>query len=180
MKSVRNDNKILVNHFIDKVKNAGSVFISGFQGMTEEEINDLRLKLDSQAAEYRVMKNSIFRVVSEKSGYVADTRVKTALKGQNSFTIGGKDLISVAKVIADYEKGNQKFVIKGGYLNGKYISAEEVKALASLPSRSELIAKVVGSIAAPLSNLVGVLNASVTSIVRVINSIKEKKESESK
>ncbi len=177
---MRQDNKILVDHFAGKVKAAESVFITGFQGMTEEQINALRLKLDEQSAEYRVMKNRLFTVISQKAGLAVDERMKTAIKGQSSFTIGGKDMVSVAKVIMEYGKENEKLVIKGGFLNGRYITAEEVKALASLPSRLELLGQVVGSIAAPLSGFVGVLNATVASVVRVISAIKDKKESESK
>lgn len=177
---MRQDNKILVDHFAGKVKAVESVFITGFQGMTEEQVNTLRLKLDEQSAEYRVMKNRLFCVASEKAGFVADERMKTAIKGHSSFTIGGKDMVSVAKVIMDYGKENGKLIIKGGFLNGRYITAEEVKALASLPSRHELLGQVVGSIAAPLSGFVGVLNATVASVVRVISAIKDQKETESK
>lgn len=177
---MRQDNKILVDHFSEKLKAAESVFITGFQGMTEEQINALRLKLDEQSAEYRVLKNRLFRVLTEKVGFAADDRLKTALKGQSSFTIGGKDIVSVAKVIMDYEKESQKLQIKGGILNGRYITAEEVKALASLPSRHDLLGQVVGTIASPLSGFVGVLNATVASVVRVLSSIKDKKETESK
>lgn len=177
---MRQDNKILVDHFAGKVKAAESVFITGFQGMTEAQVNTLRLKLDEQSAEYRVMKNRLFCVASEKAGLIADDRMKKAIKGHSSFTIGGKDIVSVAKVIMDYGRENEKLVIKGGFLNGRYITAEEVKALASLPSRHELLGQVVGSIAAPLSGFVGVLNATVASVVRVISAIKDQKETESK
>ena len=177
---MRQDNKILVEHFAGKVKASGNnIFITGFQGMTEENLVDLRKKLDEQSAEHRILKNRLFKIISSKVGIVSSDKLDAVLKGSSSFTIGGKDVVSVAKVISEYEKENQKLVIKGGILDGKFITADEVKALASLPSRSELLAKVVGAIAAPLQGLVGVLNAQVSSVVNVISALKDKK-SESK
>lgn len=174
---MRPDNKIIVKMFADKIKSANSVFITGYHGMKESDISNLRKKLDAEAAEHRVLKNSIFKVISSEVGFPVNSKLEEILQGSSSFTIGGRDEAGIAKLIVDYAKENENFKIKGGVVEGRILNEKEVKDLAGLPSKQELYAKLVGSICAPLSGIVGVLNANIRNIVGVISAIKDKKES---
>ena len=174
---MRPDNQIIVDEFASKVKEAESIFVTSFVGLNQEEFVKLREKLDECSAEHRVLKNRIFKIISRKAEISDAANLEPMLKGSSSFTIGGDDVVSVAKVIADFAKDHENFTIKGAIVDGKILSEKDVKVLASLPSKQELIAKVVGSIAAPLSGIVGVLAANLRNIVGVISAIKDKKES---
>lgn len=173
---MRQDNQVLVNAFADKVKDVESVFVTGFQSIPESDIVELRKQLDECLSTYKVLKNRHFLKIVEINEMGIQDELAPLLKGPSSFTIGGKDVVTVAKVIAKFSKDHENFVIKAGIVDGKVLSASDVKKLASLPSKEELIAKVVGSIAAPLTGIVGVLNANIRNIVGVLNAIKEKKE----
>ncbi len=175
---MRQDNKILVKSFVDQVKQSEAVFVTGFTKMKESEIVELRCKLDEKSAYHKVIKNRLFKVIAEESNTISDSeKLSKLLKGQSAFTYGGKDIVSVAKVIVDFSKGHENFELKGGIVSGRLLSANEVKDLASLPSKNELIAKLVGTLAAPLSGIVGVLSANLRNLVGVVSAIKEKKES---
>jgi large subunit ribosomal protein L10 len=173
---MRPDNKIIVNGYVDKVKNAESVFITGFAGIKEEDLCAFRKELDKKKAEYRVIKNRLFQIIAKEAGFNLKEELKPFLKGTSSFTIGGGDVVSVAKTIVDFSKKHEKLEIKGGIFKGKILTAGEVKALAALPSRKELLGKVVGCLAAPLSGIVGVLGAHLRNIVGVLSAIKVMKE----
>lgn len=176
---MRNDNNTVVNHFLDKFVSSGkNVFVSSFNGVPEEEVVLLRRDLDRESAEYRVLKNRLMNVIVKKSGVnEADSNhFAKVLKGSSSFTIGGSDSVAVAKALLKFSEKNEKFVIKGGLLDGRYITADQVKDLARLPSRTELLAKFVGTINAPISGFVNVLAGSLRNIVGVIDAIRKQKE----
>ena len=106
------------------------------------------------------------------------------LEGTTALAFSKEDAVAPAKVICDFMKKNKLedpgiLTIKVGLVEGKVISDKEVKALANLPSREELIAKLLGSMNAPIANTVGVLSGVIRNAVYVLNAIKEKKEKES-
>ena len=174
---MRQDNKVLVDIFTEKAKNANTVFITGFAGLKESDISDLRKKLDAKKADHRVIKNRLFKIISGKTGINVES---AALKGPSAFTMGGEDAVVVAKVLVDFASDHKELVIKGGILDGRFLSSEDVKALASLPSRQTLLGMVVATIASPLSCMVGVLSANLRNMVNVVQAIKDKKEEETK
>ncbi|MBN2145693.1 MAG: 50S ribosomal protein L10 [Candidatus Aureabacteria bacterium] len=173
---MRPDNKIIVKEYVNKLKKVDSVFITGFSGLKEEEFCSFRKELDKQQAEHRVIKNRLFKIITKEAGLTVEEQITPLLKGTSSFTIGGTDVISVAKTIVDFSKDHEKLEIKGAIFNGKVLTASEVKSLASLPSRHELLAKLVGTLAAPLTGIIGVLQAHLRNIVGVLYAIKEQKE----
>ncbi|MBQ3942903.1 MAG: 50S ribosomal protein L10 [Elusimicrobia bacterium] len=96
--------------------------------------------------------------------------------GPTAIVVEGDDPVSPAKIVSEFAKKNEKLVIKAGILDGKVIAVNEIKALASLPTKEVLIGKMLGSMNAPISNFVGVLSAVTRNFVCALNAIKEQKE----
>ena len=174
---MRNDNQTIIDTFANAVKEKEYFFITGFSGLKDSEIQDFRIKLDEQKVVHRVIKNSLFKRIAGKAG-IEDEGLDSMLKGQSAFSIGGADAVAVAKTIRDFGKDCENLEIKGAYLDGKVLDQGGVMALASLPSRPELLAKIVGSIASPLYGLVNVLSGNTRNLVGVLQSIKDKKQTE--
>ena len=176
IRSHRQDNRVMAGLFADKLKKADSVFITGFSGLPEIDLIEFRKTLDKESAEHRVIKNALFKVVSKEAGIQDTDKLARILKGSSAFTFGAKDGVTIAKVIVDFQKTHSKLEIKGGILQGKILTAEDVKNLAKLPTKKELLAQVVGTIAAPLTGIVGVLAANLRNLVGALNAIKDKKQ----
>ena len=90
----------------------------------------------------------------------------------------GTDPVAVAKVLNDFAKGNEKFVIRAGAMPGQVMSAKDVAALAALPSREELLAKLVGTMQAPIAKLVRTLNEVPAKFVRTLAAVKDSKDAQ--
>lgn len=152
-----------------------SVVVVNYGGISVEEITALRTKFREANVTYKVLKNTLVKRAVEDLNM---PEFEEKLEGPSAFAFG--DAVSPAKVIAEFlkEKENAgKMEIKGGIVEGRYVDKEGVMALSKLPSRDELIAKMMGSMNAPVTNLVGVLSATLRSIMYALNAVKEQKES---
>ena len=145
-----------------------AVFFNYF-GLPVKEINLLRNDCRKENIGYKVAKKTLLKKVLAEKGYDAD------LSGEVAVLFGRQDEVAPAKVIAAFAKTHDKAKIVGGVLEGQFITADKVKALSRLPSKQELLAKVVGSIASPLSGFVNVLQGNLRCLVYTLNAIKEKK-----
>ncbi len=144
------------------------------RGLTVEEDSELRVTLRKAGVQYKVRKNTLAKRAAEslkienaESFFVGPTAIATC---SESFT-------SAAKILCEYAKKFNALEIKGGIVEGKIISADEVQNLAKLPSKEELIAKVLGGFNAPISGFVNVLNGNLRGLVVALNAIAEKKQS---
>lgn len=150
--------------------------LADYRGLTVAEVEELRTALGEQGIDYRVTKNTLLRIAVKNTPSLADVDPAT-FTGPMALALGYDDEVAPAKVIFQYAKTHEALEIVGAITgDGKLLKPAEVKALAQLPSREQLIAQVVGTIAAPLSGFVGVMGANVRGIVQVLNAIKEHKE----
>lgn len=146
--------------------------LTDYRGLSVEEINELRNSLKDAGLDYEVAKNTLLRIAAKNAGVDAP---EGTFAGPMSVAYGYEDEAHTAKLVNDFAKKHDNLEIIGGILDGKAIDASTVKTLASLPSREELYAKVVGSLAAPTTNLVGVLSANMRNIVAVLTQIRDQK-----
>jgi len=158
-----------------KLKEAKSVLLTDFKGLNVEEISNLRAKLRESSVEYKVVKNTLAKITVENLGIEEISRY---FEGTVAIALGEDDPIAPIKVIKEFNKKTDKPSLKAYYLDGQVFTGEEINQLANLPSKDMLIAQVVGTIGAPISNLVYSLNNLLQKTVFVINAIKEKKEQE--
>ena len=120
-----------------------AIFIVDYCGLTVKDIQELRRSIRGAGGSMKVYKNSLMRIALTEAGLPT---LDDLLQGPSAFVFGGEDFAATAKVVKEYAKTNQKLEIKGGLLEGKEISAEQVDAVASLPTRPELIAQIAGAI----------------------------------
>jgi len=163
----------IVKEFKEKLEKAQTVILSNYKGLTVEDDTALRRKFKEANAEYKVYKNTLMTIAAKDLGYEELTNY---LEGPTSVAFGYDDPVAPAKVLADFIKTHKGVEIKAGLVNGKFVTVEEIKALAELPSKEELIAKVLGSMNAPITNLVFVLSGTLRSLLYALNAVKEKKE----
>ena len=139
--------------------------------MDMPQTTELKQNLRDQDASFNVVNNRMLNRALE-------TDASDLLKGQTAMIYGSGDVVEVAKVIKKFTAANQKPEIKGGFLEGKAISAADVIDLAKLPSKDVLRAMLLGTLQAPCSQLVGVMHQKVSSLVYVLDAVKSKKEQE--
>ena len=156
--SVLEQKKQVVAELVEKLKAAQAGVLVDYRGLTVEEDTNLRAKLREAGVEYKVVKNTLTRFAAKEVGY---DELDEMLNGPTSLAMSETDPVAPAKVIAEFAKTNDKIEIKAGFLDGKVISIDEVKTLADTPSREVLIAKIMGSMNAPISKLVRTLQALV-------------------
>lgn len=164
--------KVVVGEISEKIKAAKSVVFVDYNKLTVKEVSDLRNKCKQSGCEYKVYKNTLVRKALNDMGtqqFDADLNGPTAM-------VFGSDETSAAKVMLQASKDlEEKIVLKSAFVDNAYVDKAGVKALASMPSREELVAKMLGSMQAPVSNFVGVLGNLVSGIVRVLNGIAQQK-----
>ena len=149
----------------EKLEKSQSVILASYQGLTVEEDTQLRKNLREAGVEYKVYKNTLVTLAAKELGLEA---ISEYLEGPVSIAFGYEDATAPARVLHTFAKDHKKLELKAGMVEGTLYNKEEVEKLATIPSKEVLIAKLLGSFKAPLSNVAYLLNA-----------IKEKKESES-
>ena len=156
----------------EKIQEAKSVVFVKFNGLTVAEDTELRREFRKNNVEYKVYKNTLIKYAFHDLGI---TDFDEDLNGPTSVAFGA-DETAAAKVIVEAAKKYQdKVSVKSAFVEGGKVDVEGVKALAAMPSKEELIAKMLGSMQAPLSNFVGVLSAMPRSLVIALNAIAEQK-----
>ena len=150
--------------------------LTDYRGLSVAEISELRANLRSEGMSYKVSKNTLLRIAAKNTDKFKDVDV-SVFTGPMALAISSEDEVAPARVVFQYAKEHEALEIVGAITgDGQVLDAAQVKALATLPTREQLIAQVVGTIAAPLSGFVGVMGANVRGIVTVLNAIKEAKE----
>ncbi|MBC2425396.1 50S ribosomal protein L10, partial [Clostridium beijerinckii] len=140
----------------EKMEKAEGVVLAHYQGLTVEEDTELRRKLREAGVEYKVYKNTLSILAAKELGYDGIT---TLLEGPISLAFGYDDPTAPARVLNDFAKNHKKLELKGAIVQGEVYDADKTKQLAAIPPKDVLIAKLLGSFKAPLSNLAYLLNA---------------------
>jgi len=151
-------------------KSAGVIF-SDYRGLKVQEIQQLRKDLRKKGGEIHVLKNTLFR---KAAGDDVEKLPADLHNGPTAVTFVFENESDCAKALLDYAKTNKKLIIKGGFFGGRALNAKEVEAFAALPPRDVLIAQVIGTIVAPLSQLVGTIEALYADPIRVIGAVADK------
>lgn len=169
----KNRKQELVTEMHERLTRAKAVFLADFRGMNVGKATTLRNELRAASVEYKVFKNTLFDLAAKDTDIEC---ISPFLTGPTAVAISYDDPASAAKVLSKFAKDPQgKFVLKAAALSGKLLDPKQIQALADLPSREVLIAKMLGSMQAPATNFVGVLAALPGSLVRVLDAIRAKK-----
>jgi len=154
-----------------EVAGAQAIVMAENRGLPVAAMTQLRAKARASGVYFRVVKNTLVRraVVDTPFAKLSDRMV-----GPLAYGIG-RDPVAVAKVLNDFAKVNEKFVIAGGAMPGQVMSAQEIAALAALPSREELLARLVGTMQAPIAKLVRTMNEVPGKFVRTLAAVRDAK-----
>lgn len=162
----------VVNGISEKMKAAKAMVFTDYRGLTVEQDTELRSALRKAGVDYKVIKNTLARFAANQNGL---EELDTFLNGPTAMASSDSDPVAPAKVLSEYAKKYDKLEIKVGVVEGKVIDINEVKALAELPSREVLIARVLGGFNAPISGFVNVLNGNIRGLAVALNAIAEQK-----
>lgn len=165
------DKKQAVEQFEKEVREAKGLIVTSFKGLKTVEFNELRQKIRPLKSEYRVVKNSLTRIALKNAGFAG---LADALKGSTAVVIEREDPISTIKAVFDFAKTHDNVKVQMGSLEGQVLSAQQMKAIASLPPKPVLLAQLLGTLQAPLVNLVSVLQAPIRDLVGVLDQIAKK------
>jgi large subunit ribosomal protein L10 len=160
-----------VKKLIEKLKAMKGLILTEYQGLTVEEISDLRSKLRPFASEYIVVKNTLSEMAFKEVGMEMGGE---NLRGPIAFVIENGDVVRPARVVVEFAKINQKLKIKSGFLDGKFIDSSIVEHLSSIPSKELLIARLLCSISMPVTNLINVLIINIVKFVTVLDTVAKK------
>jgi len=166
------EKQAVVAEVAKQVAGAQAIVMAENRGMPVAAMTQLRAKARASGVYFRVVKNTLVRraVVDTPFATLADKMV-----GPLAYGIG-PDPVAVAKVLSDFAKGNEKFVIAGGAMPGQVMTAKDITALASLPSRDELLAKLLGTMQAPVAKLVRTMNEVPSKFVRTLAAVRDAKQ----
>ena len=167
------EKKQFVEQLHSRLDKSRVVILTNFQGLDVATITELRRQLKSANVEYQIIKNTMLTIASEGTD---SALIKEHFKGPSAIAISYDDPVAPAKVLTDFAKKNEKFEIKIGVMNGKVLDLSSIKALALLPSREELLARVLSTMIAVPTSLVRALNDIPRRMVSVLQAIKEQKE----
>lgn len=140
----------LVKALAERMKTAKVIILTDYRGINVEDVTKLRADLRNVNSEYKVIKNNIIKRALDMNG---ENGLDDLLVGPTAILMGDEDYLEPSKVIYNFSKNNDFYKIKGGIIDGKVMTAEEIIALAKLPSRQELLAKLAGCLLANISKL---------------------------
>ena len=153
-------------------ESSGVVVVAHYEGMTVAEMQDLRAKMRDAGGSVRVAKNKLAKIALEGKPCESIAEYLTGM----TVLAYSEDPVAAAKVADKFAKENDKFVILGGAMGETALDPAGVKAVASLPSREELIASVVACIGAPASSIAGAIGAPASNIAGILSTIEERRE----
>lgn len=172
-KNIRPEKQAMVQELKDQVSGSLYVLLADYGGMDMPKTDALRGQLRGQESEFHVVKNRLLKVAGSELGL---DELEAMLSGATAMVTGSGDVVEVGKVLRKFSTENEQPVLKGGMLEGAVLSAEDVVALSKLPPLQQLQGKLVGTLAAPMTQLVGVMKQKLLSLVYVLQAAQQKKE----
>lgn len=149
----------VVAEIVEKLQNSSSAIVVDYKGLTVEEVTELRKKMREAGVEYKVYKNTLVRKAAKEVGI--EQFNDELLVGTNAIAFGYEDPVAPARIIKEFMDSHPNMDLKMGVVEGEFYGKEDIVAFANIPSREVLLAKLLGSLKAPMSNFVYLLDALV-------------------
>lgn len=173
MSITRDAKQAAVSELVEKLGQAQGVVLTDYRGISVNKMSDLRRQLRQAGVELKVVKNTLTKRAADQLGI---SGLDQFLEGPTALAYSLTDPVAPAKQISEFIKTSKILEIKAGLVEGKVISASGVQALADLPSREVLIAQVVGTMAAPLSGFLNVLQGPIRKLGYALEAVRKQKE----
>lgn len=169
--NAREQKQEIIKDLAKKIKSSKAIVFSDYKGLKVKDMTALRNELRASGIELKVLKKTLINLALKDAGIPVDVK---KMEGQIAVAISSGDEVAAAKIIAKLAKVNENLKIAGGILGVKELTAEEVNALAQLPSRDGLLAKLAGTVNAPVSGFVNVLAGNLRGLVQALKAVAEK------
>ncbi len=170
------EKQLQLKEIIEVLSNAKSAVLVNFSGLTVAEDTQLRRKVREAGATYTVYKNTLIALACKEVGIEGLDEV---LAENTAICASSEDAVAPCKAIVEFAKEHKQLVVKAGVMEGKVVSIDEVKAVAELPPKEVLVAKMLGSLNAPISGLVRTLHGTIAKVVYALDAVREEKEKQS-
>jgi large subunit ribosomal protein L10 len=161
-----------VEAIAQRIQTAQSMVLADFTGLTVLQMTEFRRTCRAKSVECRVVKNRLARIAADNADMVI---MKDHFNGPTAIMFGPESQVDPAKIVVDFAKDNEAMEIKGGFLDGEYLDKSQIIALSKIPSKDELIAKMMGSINSPLTGLAMVMNGVMGALARTIDAVAKQK-----
>jgi large subunit ribosomal protein L10 len=168
------DKEAAVAELAESFRESTGAVLTDYRGLTVKQLQELRRSLGGSAS-YLVTKNTLTKIAAKQAGVELD---ETLLVGPTAIAFITGDVVEAAKGLRDFAKANSPLIIKGGFLDGKILTADEINKLADLESREVLLAKLAGGMKASLTNAASLFNAPLSQAARVLGALQAKAESD--
>lgn len=156
----------------ERFSESGGVILADYRGLSVKEMQELRAKLREAGGELKVYKNTLTEIALRE---LDRPSMGEMLIGPTAIFFAGADPVAPAKALLDFAKAHKALEIKGGYFDGQVIGADRVKAIASLPSREQLIAKFMGTALGPVRGFMSMANAPAAAFARAVRAVADQK-----
>jgi large subunit ribosomal protein L10 len=155
-----------IDELSEQLANAKLIVLTDYRGLRVADLQELRTTLRKNGGEIRVAKNTLTRIAAENAGI---SGLEPLLEGPLAIGLSGEDVVGFSKALSDYSRTSRILTIRGGVLDKNLISADDVEALSTLPSKEQLQAKFLGLLQSPMARTVGVLSGPSRSVAYVLN-----------
>lgn len=169
----RNEKSDVVSEVAETLQGSSAVFLTDYSGVNVEDISQIRNEFRKEGVKYKVFKNTLFKRALKESGKYE--KLADHLVGMTGFAFAHDNPVAPVKIIKKYFDKNNKLSLKACYIENEFFDGSKLNELASLPSKNELIASILGSLDAPASGIVGAINAVFRDLVSVVDEISKKK-----
>jgi large subunit ribosomal protein L10 len=169
---LRHEKDAVITEVQQLLTDTENLFVSDYRGLTVAELAELRGKLRESGAQFKIVKNTLGGIAADRA---ERGPVKGLMSGPTAVTFCGDDLVGAAKALSDFAKTHPQLEVRGGLLDASLIDQAGVKALASLPPRDVLVAQLVGTMAAPMTGLVTVLQGTIGGFVRALDQVAQQR-----
>ena len=164
--------KVLVSEITEKMKDAKSFIVTDYRGLNVAQVTKLRSELRNAGIEYRVLKNTLMTIAADDAGLEG---IQDYFKGPTAVAFGYDDAVAPAQILSKFAKEFDALEIKAGVLEGKAIGYDEIKALAELPSREVLLAKLANVMQSPIAGMANVLQGPIRKLGYALVEIEKQK-----
>jgi large subunit ribosomal protein L10 len=159
----------------DVLEGASSIYFTDYKGLTVAQATDLRNKFRAAGVSYKVAKNTLIQRALDAKGLLND-QIIANLQGQTALAFGSEDPAAPARILNEFiGKNDNKPAFKLAWLDGSMFDSKQLKMLANLPTKKDIMASIVGSLQSPISGIVGVLGALPRDLVYVLDAIEKKR-----
>lgn len=156
-----------------KIEGREAIFLANFQGVSVNDLRDIRVELRNLNSSFEVVKNRLFKLAAKD---VVDQFPDDVLIGNTAMVICNENIVDTAKVLNTSSRAHKSFELKGGFLKKDFLSKEKVVELASLPTKPELVGQLAGLLVSPIRRIMNVCNGKVKELAVVLSQISKQKE----